>query len=104
MTSKLIAEIRGSAGYLVLNAPLRRNALSLDMWGGIPEIIGRFEQDAAVRSIVVTGSGHEAFAAPILIELEIEARETRQQPIQTLATLRAAGLEAATEEAAELGW
>ncbi|MCE9521709.1 MAG: enoyl-CoA hydratase/isomerase family protein [Alphaproteobacteria bacterium] len=63
MPSKLIAENRGSAGYLVLNAPLRRNALSLDMWLGIPQIIDRFEQDGGVRSIVVTGSGHEAFAA-----------------------------------------
>ena len=33
------------------------------MWLGIPEIIARFEQDATVRSIVVTGAGHEAFAA-----------------------------------------
>jgi enoyl-CoA hydratase len=63
MTSKLIAEIRSSAGYLVLNAPKRRNALSLDMWLGIPEIIGRFENDPEVRSIVVTGAGGEAFAA-----------------------------------------
>lgn len=63
MTSKLIAEIRGSAGYLVLNAPLRRNALSLDMWQGIPDIIERFDADTTVRCIVVTGAGHEAFAA-----------------------------------------
>ena len=63
MTSKLIAEIRGSAGYLVLNAPLRRNALSLDMWAGIPQIVERFEQNTSIRSLVVTGAGHEAFAA-----------------------------------------
>ena len=63
MTSKLIAEIRGSAGYLVLNAPQRRNALSLDMWQGLPEIVAKFDADPAVRCIVVTGAGHEAFAA-----------------------------------------
>lgn len=63
MTSKLIAEIRGSAGYLVLNAPQRRNALSLDMWQGLPEIVARFDADPAVRCIVVTGAGSEAFAA-----------------------------------------
>lgn len=63
MTSKLIAEIHGSTGYLVLNAPQRRNALSLDMWQAIPGIIGRFEQDANIRSIVIRGEGHEAFAA-----------------------------------------
>jgi enoyl-CoA hydratase len=63
MTSKLIADIRGSAGYLVLNAPQRRNALSLDMWQGLPEIVSRFDADPAVRCIVVTGAGTEAFAA-----------------------------------------
>jgi enoyl-CoA hydratase/carnithine racemase len=63
MTSKLIAEVRASAGYLVLNAPQRRNALSLDMWQGLPEIVARFDADPAVRCIVVTGQGTEAFAA-----------------------------------------
>jgi enoyl-CoA hydratase len=63
MTSKLIAETRGSAGYLVLNAPQRRNALSLDMWQGLPEIVAAFDADPAVRCIVVTGAGTEAFAA-----------------------------------------
>jgi enoyl-CoA hydratase/carnithine racemase len=63
MTSKLIAEIRGSAGYVVLNAPQRRNALSLDMWQGLPELVARFDADPAVRCIVVTGAGTEAFAA-----------------------------------------
>ncbi len=63
MTSKLIAENRGSVGYLVLNAPKRRNALSLDMWQGIPQILESFAQDSAIRCIVVTGAGTEAFAA-----------------------------------------
>ncbi len=63
MTSKLIADIHGSTGYLVLNAPERRNALSLDMWQAIPGIIGRFVQDSNIRSIVIRGEGREAFAA-----------------------------------------
>lgn len=63
MTSKLIADIRGSVGYLILNAPDRRNALSLDMWVGIPPIIERFAQDPQVRVIVVAGQGQEAFCA-----------------------------------------
>ena len=63
MTSKLIAEIHGTTGTLVLNAPERRNALSLDMWQAIPGIIRAFEQDPSIRSIVVRGAGGEAFAA-----------------------------------------
>jgi enoyl-CoA hydratase len=63
MTSKLIAEVRGSTGILVLNAPERRNALSLDMWRAIPEIIAEFEKNQAIRAIVLKGAGDEAFAA-----------------------------------------
>jgi enoyl-CoA hydratase/carnithine racemase len=63
MTSKLIAEIHGSTGTLVLNAPERRNALSLDMWRAIPGLVEHFEKDPAIRAIVVKGAGDEAFAA-----------------------------------------
>lgn len=63
MTSKLIAEIHGSTGTLVLNAPERRNALSLDMWQAIPGLVAQFEKDPAIRAIVVKGAGDEAFAA-----------------------------------------
>ncbi|MFM9862348.1 MAG: enoyl-CoA hydratase [Micropepsaceae bacterium] len=63
MTSKLIAEIHGSTGTLVLNAPERRNALSLDMWQAIPGLVEEFEKDLGIRSIVVRGAGSEAFAA-----------------------------------------
>jgi enoyl-CoA hydratase len=63
MTSKLIAEVRGPTGTLVLNAPERRNALNLDMWRAIPEIIAEFEKNQAIRAIVLKGAGDEAFAA-----------------------------------------
>lgn len=63
MTSKLIAEIRESAGYLILNAPDRRNALSFDMWAGIAPIIERFAQDPKVRVVVLAGQGTQAFSA-----------------------------------------
>ena len=63
MTSKLITEQRGPIGYLVLNTPQRRNALSLDMWQSIPEIITTLDQISEIRCIVIAGSGTEAFCA-----------------------------------------
>lgn len=63
MTSKLIAEIRDSAGYLILNAPDRRNALSYDMWAGIPPIIEGFAKEPKVRVVVLAGQGTGAFSA-----------------------------------------
>ena len=78
MTPKLITEQRGPVGTLVLNAPERRNALSLDMWLGIPELIKKFEHDAAIRCIVITGAGTEAFAAGADIS-EFEANRASEE-------------------------
>ena len=82
MTSKLIAEIHGSTGTLVLNAPERRNALSLDMWQAIPGIVEGFEKDPAIRSIVVKGAGEEAFAAGADIS-EFEANRATDENAKT---------------------
>ncbi len=85
MTSKLIAEIHGSTGTLVLNAPERRNALSLDMWQAIPGLVEQFENDTAIRSIVVRGAGDEAFAAGADIS-EFDANRATDENAKTYDT------------------
>ena len=62
-TSRMRACKDGPVGWMVLNNPERRNAVSLDMWAAIPVILAHFEQDPAVRVIAVTGQGDRAFAA-----------------------------------------
>lgn len=62
-TPHLAAYRRGSTGWLVLNRPERRNALSAEMWRAIPALVQRFSDDVNVRSITLTGAGDEAFAA-----------------------------------------
>ena len=62
-TPHLAAFRRGSTGWLVLNRPERRNALSAEMWRAIPALVQRFSDDVNVRSIALTGAGDEAFAA-----------------------------------------
>lgn len=82
MTSKLIAEIHGSTGTLVLNAPERRNALSLDMWQAIPGHVEEFEKNPDIRSIVVRGAGDEAFAAGADIS-EFDAHRATDESAKT---------------------
>lgn len=48
------------------------------MWAGIPEIVDRFDRDDAVRSIVITGAGDEAFAAGADISEFDDRRATEQ--------------------------
>ncbi len=62
-TQRMIARIDGAIGWMVFNNPERRNAVSSDMWAAIPQIMDRFEQDPAVRVIVLRGMGEKAFVS-----------------------------------------
>src|SRR6185312_10537802 len=59
----MLAEIEGAIGWLTFNKPERLNAVSLDMWEAIPEVLGRFERDPTVRVIVLKGAGGKAFVS-----------------------------------------
>jgi enoyl-CoA hydratase len=62
-TQNMIAQIDGAIGWMIFNKPARRNAVSLDMWAAIPEILEKFEQNPAVRVIVLKGAGEQAFVS-----------------------------------------
>ena len=63
ITSKMIAEKDGPIGRLIFNNPARHNAVSLDMWQAVTQIMDDFEGDDAVRVIVVSGAGGRAFVS-----------------------------------------
>jgi enoyl-CoA hydratase len=63
VTSKMIAEKDGAIGRLIFNNPARHNAVSLEMWEAVAQIIDNFEQDDAIRVIVVSGAGGRAFVS-----------------------------------------
>lgn len=62
-TERMIAEKDGAIGWMVFNNPERRNALSLDMWQAVPEILAAFDADPAIRVVVLTGAGDRAFVS-----------------------------------------
>src|ERR1700757_5310497 len=62
-TSKMIAEKDGGIGRLIFNNPARHNAVSLEMWEAVARIMDDFEQDDAIRGIVVSGAGGRAFVS-----------------------------------------
>jgi enoyl-CoA hydratase/carnithine racemase len=62
-TGNMLAEVDGPVGWMIFNKPARRNAVSLDMWEAIPAILDRFEQDPAVRVVVLKGAGEQAFVS-----------------------------------------
>jgi len=63
LTDRIIARKEGPVGWLIFNNPERRNAISVDMWEAIPAVLSRYESDAEVRVIVLSGAGDKAFVS-----------------------------------------
>ena len=62
-TSKMIGEKDGAIGRIIFNNPARHNAVSLDMWRAVAQIMEEFENDPTIRVIVLSGAGGKAFVS-----------------------------------------
>lgn len=98
-TPDLRARVTGNTGFLTLNRPDRRNAVNAAMWAGIPDAMGRLAAVDAVRVIVISGAGEEAFASGADIsEFAMkrgdadQARAYEAQSAAALASIRGAAL------------
>jgi enoyl-CoA hydratase len=60
---KMLADIDDGVGLITFNNPARHNAMSMEMWQGLAEILDNFARDDAVRVVVLTGAGHKAFVS-----------------------------------------
>jgi enoyl-CoA hydratase/carnithine racemase len=60
-TDRMQVRKSDAIGWMIFNNPKRHNALALDMWEAIPEIVAHFESDPEVRVIVLRGAGERAF-------------------------------------------
>jgi enoyl-CoA hydratase len=59
----VLTETRGAIGLITINRPKVMNALDVPTLLDLEKALGRLEEDAAVRVIVVTGAGEKAFVA-----------------------------------------
>jgi len=62
-TERMIASKQGAIGWIVFNNPARRNAVSLEMWEALSEIVDDYARDPAIRVIVARGAGGKAFVS-----------------------------------------
>ena len=79
-TTKMLARVEDGVGWMVFNNPERRNAMSLAMNEAIPTILGAFNEDPAVRVVVMTGAGDKAFVSGADIS-EFEAHRSSPETI-----------------------
>ncbi len=81
MGGRVSGEREGHVGWVVFDHPARRNAISVEMWEAIPEVVGRLDADPEVRVLVLRGAGNEAFVSGADIS-EFESRRTGDQARQ----------------------
>jgi len=63
-TDKMLAHIDDSGiGWMIFNQPQRHNALSLEMWQGISDILAHFNNHDDVRVVIMRGAGGKAFVS-----------------------------------------
>lgn len=60
---RMLAEVDDGVGLVTFNQPDKRNAMSVEMWQGLEAILDGFAADEAVRVVVLTGAGHQAFVS-----------------------------------------
>ena len=89
-TEKMIAKKDGAIGWMLFNNPARHNAVSMDMWKAVPEILEEFGRDDAIRIVVVAGVGGKAFVSGADISEFGEKRHSREATLLYNATVERA--------------
>lgn len=75
MAGTITTRIEGAIGWLQVDHPERRNAISVEMWKAIPGALATLEADDAVRVVVLRGAGDKAFVSGADIS-EFESNRT----------------------------
>lgn len=60
---KMLAAKDDGVGLITFNQPEKRNAMSMEMWTGLGDILDEFREDSSVRVVVMTGAGNKAFVS-----------------------------------------
>ena len=60
---KMLAAKQDGIGFLTFNQPEKRNAMSMEMWLGLGEILAQFEADSSISVVVMGGAGDKAFVS-----------------------------------------
>jgi enoyl-CoA hydratase len=79
---KILCSAEHGVGLITFNQPEKRNAMSVEMWAGLQEILERWEDDESVRVVVLTGAGEKAFMSGADISEFAERRSNDEQQRQ----------------------
>lgn len=77
----LRVERDGPIGRMTFDNTARRNAINAAMWQAIPQAVSKFNNDAAIRCIILRGQGESAFSAGADIS-EFETRRSSEEQVR----------------------
>jgi enoyl-CoA hydratase/carnithine racemase len=60
---QILAARDGGIGLITFNQPEKRNAMSMEMWLGLGEILTEYEADDTLSVVVLSGAGDKAFVS-----------------------------------------
>src|ERR1700734_844528 len=60
---KMLAAKDDGVGLITFNQPEKRNAMSMEMWTGLGDILDEFAEDSGVSVVILTGAGNKAFVS-----------------------------------------
>ena len=64
MTSeKMLSRVKDGVGYITFNNPEKHNAVSIEMWDALEQILDGFRSSQEIRVIVLSGAGGKAFVS-----------------------------------------
>ena len=79
MSGTIRTQTDGPLGWLVIDRPERRNALSNAMWEALPDAVAALDADPAIRVLLLRGAGDEAFSAGAdIAELNAMSRDAAE--------------------------
>jgi enoyl-CoA hydratase len=82
MPGRIVSRVEDSLGWIVIDHPERRNAVSAHMWAELADAAEQLDANPAVRVIVLRGAGEVAFVSGADIS-EFESRRTGGAAAQT---------------------
>jgi enoyl-CoA hydratase len=60
---KMLSTKHDGIGVATFNQPEKHNAISVEMWLGLADILEDFESDDSIRTVILTGAGTRAFVS-----------------------------------------
>ena len=62
-TEKMLSRVKDGVGYITFNNPEKHNAVSIEMWDALEQILDGFRSSKETKVIVLSGAGGKAFVS-----------------------------------------